>query len=1199
MAKVLGRRWVRLWWDSGTTPVRICAGSRSVSSSSAVPAAAAAAAAAAHTRAVDHIEQGSAVMRVRVQEDSASSTATMSEKARGKQRARSSEELDSGTSPYMRGSRLHATFGSDMDELTRLASSADGPESARAWLEVLQNPAASYSTSAPYLLTQGAFYCSPLQGAGGRGFLARLHCHLLACQIHSAADAELALKMLKRHCVLGSSRPHSLAAWPSAYAADSAPSTSQTKAEHIHSAQARLMEIFARNTALTTHAITVTLERTLRDVRVTHLVFLCVRLIVQLTHRFRAQLGPAPQRAALHRGIIKSKVSKLRQPARWLRRQTHRTQNPNARVKAEQHIRPLFIRTAHLLAHRGERRHTRAAIILLKASVVLSNVHMDECFREENASKVRGLQPIWPNHSSSNPTQRLREQRASNLPRRRVPRNAVLDVDHCRDVARALLDGSPQHGALGRQRHGAADFPLTTPLRLSRVDDHGRVTLLDPAQGLRSSKMTSFLTFALARACVFAVAASTMLRRRSRLDRYEDGHLLAADYDCATRAFQTDGLQADRTLHRRDVTRRLLALAEHAELREKHWTSRQRRTAQRLPSRERTSSRTDIEQIAVQRATAKLWSMYADVKMAAMSRGGDYKRERSEAFRDEMRTFLRVRDDGFLHFCFPSLRDAKSAAIEQVKTAIRQSPRSTAFNEDTVYLRQAIAILVDDENTPISEILQIFAPDAAGDISERGDGSDLTADYLRRVQDVQSDSKTVAEVIFILARRNEWHAIELIWQQLRHMRGTQSFREPFDLVSRAYLRSQITRSTAIPPHQRLDLIRAAILQVTQPTGLHSEQHVAGANGLPRQGVVSQRLARDIIYFSGIMLGSPSAALKYWSMLHARDPETAFGWRPFAAMLQCANAAERERIMSGEDGGGGGSPFWSRERAERMEGSGMAIRRLFRQQLFQQHPSLAPWSETAPLNPLAEIDAGGRTGQSSISLLGSVLLKVAVKGGSFFPWSSSTRKTGQASAKADALSSVSAQPHPAPAYINFNEDVFEAYMLLLHTMSVPMSPLVSARPRHYHELRHNPVYEPEDGGIGGSTEMLSSGTTSTDTPTLLYPSSTGTEQAKPQAQQQQHDTLASEHPQADELLLVLAWMKRLHVRPTRVSLCLLCLHLLETLPPGLIKADAPAGPLTEWLEGWLSYRSVPTEEDVGRWLRWKRHEISAVSSFVDS
>lgn len=75
--------------------------------------------------------------------------------------------------------------------------------------------------------------------------------------------------------------------------------------------------------------------------------------------------------------------------------------------------------------------------------------------------------------------------------------------------------------------------------------------------------------------------------------------------------------------------------------------------------------------------------------------------------------------------------------------------------------------------------------------------------------------------------------------------------------------------------------------------------------------------------------------------------------------------------------------------------------------------------------------------------------------------------------------------------------------------------------------------------------------------------------------------------------VLAWMRALDLKPLRQTLNLLCTHLDEVVPPisPSHNSASAAGPLHDYLVNWLGLEQVPTQAQVGEYVRHKEMTFS--------
>jgi hypothetical protein len=76
-----------------------------------------------------------------------------------------------------------------------------------------------------------------------------------------------------------------------------------------------------------------------------------------------------------------------------------------------------------------------------------------------------------------------------------------------------------------------------------------------------------------------------------------------------------------------------------------------------------------------------------------------------------------------------------------------------------------------------------------------------------------------------------------------------------------------------------------------------------------------------------------------------------------------------------------------------------------------------------------------------------------------------------------------------------------------------------------------------------------------------------------------------HPSWEEFLLVLAWMKKLDIKPDHYSLLRMCWAIDNLVSPAEDFADtgSAAGPLHSYLADWIGEHNIPTREEVGRFV----------------
>jgi len=365
--------------------------------------------------------------------------------------------------------------------------------------------------------------------------------------------------------------------------------------------------------------------------------------------------------------------------------------------------------------------------------------------------------------------------------------------------------------------------------------------------------------------------------------------------------------------------------------------------------------------------------------------------------------------------------------------------------------------------------------------------------------------------------------VEQVWD----MALAQRVRMPaqsFDRVVQAYLRSQRLRARQALPGNRKHILGRAFAQVTAYLREQEE------SSEPRAGP-SAHLAHEIVHYVGNLMVAPQAALGFWQAMLERQCIAATGSRVLAGMLGVArtfelgtnNARPQVRDDAQEAVGGSVSGFGTAS-------LGMWARQVFRNLLFEQHPSLR-----------------GLTFDLSSSFGHSITDDVA-----------------HDQDRSLALGGLR-------RYINFDQRVLEAYFELIHTMLIPQS-IVG---------RSSGVpYSPAQGSI----ELLRDGSWMT---AFLGDAARGSDPNPLGA-----EGLAVTEPvilAKDEAIRVLRWMRALDLRPSASMLCFVSVHLRELVPrdhtkPQSKRRRTPTGRLHGWLSGWLGQEALPTEKDVAVWLR---------------
>ncbi|CAD6959955.1 unnamed protein product [Tilletia laevis] len=1119
--------------------------------------------------------------------------AGMSAKAWGKQRQRSEAApavISELPSPYPESSASHKTFHADVNELAHSAAH-DGAESAaacsaQAWLEVLSPSASSsYATSAPYLLSTGAFYTPPLPGPGGRALLARLHSHLVASQIYSVADAELALRVLNRHCVLGITQPDSAAAWPPVIDSGGQASTSASHRSDLDTAanQLQLISTFSRNVDVTLDMVSAALERILRDLGASHLVLDCANLVVRLAVRFQAQIGPASS--------LQSRDRRRRPRFAAFRRRGSAYNKANS-------FRQIFHRLAHLIPHRPDRRNVKAAVNLLKSVVLLCNVPFSlSALKDEH---------VWPTYRRTASTN-MSELRATNLPRKRARKQALFHVELCRDVARALLDAPTEDEVRTSQacldswcaNRDWLPLPRTRPAHAVTLDDHGEVVPSGPL-GLRSGKRRSFLTVPLARACIIAISASTAVRKRRWDDVYGEMEIGPGDYDAALRAFVVNRPQDIRGPGADRLIRRFGSMARQTEERAQNWRRRALSTARRRlweTRRHKLLSRSNDARRRAQRAVGLLqWRCRRSFRLTEEEPFPSLFMSLQQARKmvwdhsgHSFRTFLAP---------WPEFDPLKPAALQDTSDTSTDDLFPGIKSSRMEFGRELVSLFASDPDISENEVLGILGTSHISGASGGGEAGSLWQTRAEKWQDwaepLRRDAATYESAITGFSSRGRWEASDAVWQTA--LRRRSSIEGPFDRITRAYLRSKRTSCGQTSLHRRKPLMRRALDGMSSDllASLQGSPATGSMRGEGRSAGPSVNLSKDLLYYIGRVLRYPRTAFSLWETMLARYPQTASSVKILKQMLRLAESAERQQHLNNSEGMVGRQLMGAFPSFDTGTDTslGFKIRQIFRRLLFDQHPSLAPWSSNAStqhtMDGVEPVDTVSifRGLTSSSRRLASINYNfqkedVAAK---------LTERTKILTLSLSALSSADAMQSRtfssatsragrvtgAMHYINLDRQVFEAYCSLLHTMTVPDSEV--GRPS-----AARPVQMPEEPLSASSASLWEA---------AFLGAPDGDDQRTAVASDENTychhlDVGGLAPPTWDEVILVLPWMRALNLRPSLSMLCLICVHLIETLPPGSINFDRPLGPIHEWVEDWLGWKALPTEEDVAEWLQAKR------------
>ncbi|KAK0528093.1 hypothetical protein OC835_004770 [Tilletia horrida] len=1147
-----GRHWLRL---GVRTAAMRTVGSSMASSSR---AAAAAAATAAEPSALAH------------------RAPALSVKAQGKQKECSYAAAAAGlASPYFDDGRSSSacsssSFVADIALLQQqLADSILGDEqenaqrkrrrSAQAWLAVLDaHSASSYSTAAPYLLSTGAFYCSPLENRpGGRALLARLHCHLLASQIHSSADAELALKVLQRLCALGSKRPHSSDAWPPCLSPASDSSASSSAGPHFTAAQQqRLSTTFSRHTGLAVAAVTIVLERIMRDLGATHLVFDCMRLVTRLALRFRGQLSYVRAKESLHR-MTRSYAAVHAQHSRWAVRVPPNSTRKAAHKKTAT-FHALFLHLAHLLPHHSDIRHTYAAVHLLNLVVTLCRVRLKRNLIDNSR--------FWPSFYFT-PTLNKAKVHTSYTSRwssSRAP--ALFTPDLCRDVARALLDApcaDEHHSGLALLEPWCETkrwLPAmsTRPRHLQQLDDEG-TSIEQTNLGLRSGKRGSFLSGRSARACILAIIASTLQRRRHWSDRYGERTLAAGDYGHALRAiaYMSDSISKSKRQYVVDW------LAGAALRKERHSQSAKEVVEQQENALKRLSYRRSV----TLRVRCYQSFRYSETTL---------NRTRQSRLFEAREAIWLSTSNFFKQSCnpWPQLRASPSGPTppDELKGDDMITPRVKYARAEM--WSHIVALLASDPDVPAEKTLDLLSIPHGMPSCIKNEDDPRWQVWTAKLQ---IDPSAYRSAIYGFGAQRRFNAVDLVWtaalERAMHLQG------PFHNITRAYLRTKRNQVIAGQKAYRRHLLQQVF--ETAAMQLCDMRQAYGRNASNNDSLVpSTKLVSELIKHLSSTLGQPRAAFALWTSMFDRIFPTATTPRVLSSCLAAAADAETASYRSGS----GASTV----------SLGMEARRIFRRLLFRQHPSLADaQASTLPQQQLAEADAEEWSLGASLSLSFSAApcklserVPYAVlaqsNSASFDSVQSWTRAF---CSSAPQMAEVAGPGDARMPYINFDHRVFEAYCTMLHLMMVPDSIIRrSSAPRlaAWREIDADTqwrtcrswvaaLFGPEEAGRR-MKEGRSWADKAEDEPDVATPPKRLT---------------------SDEIITVLKWMRALHVRPTMSMLCLISVHLAEMRPASARTTRNPLGRHARWLAPWLGADNLPTVDDVATWLREQRREMDFV------
>ncbi|KAK0554950.1 hypothetical protein OC846_001901 [Tilletia horrida] len=664
---------------------------------------------------------------------------------------------------------------------------------------------------------------------------------------------------------------------------------------------------------------------------------------------------------------------------------------------------------------------------------------------------------------------------------------------------------------------------------------------------------------------------------------------------------------------------------------------------------------------------------------------------------------------------FPAFFDTMQLALSHYPGDEKHRRLSSEMRErggaQLALLRETMQLIMADRKyASADELVRFFEHDRDSITDEK------VGDHRRRpspMDRLRNDSDTLAQVIYELARRQEWDAVERIWYLSLRRRPPPALRghQPGamnDGIAVAYLSAQIERCQ--PPssarirdearrragspwrqigssegrillsHQRSTHLRRVLAEVwtQQPYASTSSDDLGAALPVRTVPLISSRFLGKIFHVASVFPHACGRAiLGLWADLlpsalddginssnDTRDPEkVALSSRVLASALDLV-AWNTSSALSGaptdENIEGSGSLLpWRRKTDGSSTGPGhisaQTMRHLFRSLLFAQHPHLASM-RTTPLEEVLhaerrrvgssvgdhEFVSAGRRGRVA-SFFRKVLLSATV-GESWMsrlttagpdedgaendkivfpiapaapyrrdddPPSTSSGRFFDDNANDLAVSDgqeSNMHHQPQRPYINFDAEVFEKYALLLHVMTMPQS-----------SVTFQPFHGDGQGRSGGPTAIrqfrlaLGSpagpagqdserGTSTTSSSSSAAPSSNfDSLLIKDQREEGAAAAAASTPVHPDEVLLVLTWMRALGLSPSKNLLCLLSVHLIETLPPGLMSSSStqraspsPLGPLSEWVAEWEKHVGVGGErgkgvvtrlsdDDVGRWL----------------
>ncbi|KAE8215383.1 hypothetical protein CF327_g1323 [Tilletia walkeri] len=457
-------------------------------------------------------------------------------------------------------------------------------------------------------------------------------------------------------------------------------------------------------------------------------------------------------------------------------------------------------------------------------------------------------------------------------------------------------------------------------------------------------------------------------------------------------------------------------------------------------------------------------------------------------------------------------------------------------------MAKGMETLARDVRVPVQEVLACFRLDAFGrDVSV---SQPRSADF---TMDASGNGAAYGPALRGFALRGQYGAADVLFRAFVRRATTMpdaypSLRlHPYILTfrwlaevqrvqgfARVEAATDAKRSRVEARRALSDILMFIDVQVPEPS-TSAKTHAQTVPTLDRKFVVkpSAKLMTSVVFSLSRDWGARRAAVATWLAMEKRWPQVArdAGYLQtliLTARAMCVRVSKRKRSASDDPS--------------------MISRRVFRQWLFSQYPELHPDAAGSPAAPTWIPEGSAPKG----SLVKSGAL---ARQGSSSPTPSSSHRS-----------------------VDFNADMFHAYASLISSMLELRGDKKSSRPQSI----------------------------------AIDPNSNPTSAPAPYASQIP-DPLADTQPTQSEFFLILAWMRALNIQPSNQTLCLFGGHLWRVYkrnhwvwPRGsrfekqsahtdrIQRRYEGMGPLNDWLAEWLEQR-WPTGYEVSAYARYT-HQV---------